>query len=301
MSKNTAHREFQTASPLSQHITLPDGRKLGFAEYGDPSGFPIIYCHGSQSSRLEMHYDMSFAVSLGLRILAVDRPGHGLSDFDPKASILSVADDVDSLIRHLNISKYSVVGMSAGGPFALGLAYRFPETIAKTAVIGSFAPFGTETKQYLQAPVRTMLNLAKHAPFLIRLFLKLQARSIKKDPRKALQGFIKLMSPSDQALLQQEPVMDVVESMFTEAFRNGSSGPAHEVSKILVQPWGFDLEGIRVPVTLWQGTIDQNVPHAWADYLASRLPIGELKSVPDEGHLLIFKHAEAIFENLKSE
>ena len=86
-------------------INLKDGRKLGFAEYGHSIGFPIIYCHGSQSSRIEMHYDMSFAIENNLRIITIDRPGHGLSDFNPKGSILSFAKDVKELTEYLNINE----------------------------------------------------------------------------------------------------------------------------------------------------------------------------------------------------
>ena len=38
---------------LNNQITLTDGRALGFAEYGDPKGWPVMYFHGWPSSRLE--------------------------------------------------------------------------------------------------------------------------------------------------------------------------------------------------------------------------------------------------------
>ena len=112
---------------VNQQIILEDKRKLGFAEYGNSKEYPIIYCHGSQSSRLEMHYDIYFAIKNDLRIITIDRPGHGLSDFNPNGSILEFARDVKELIDYLGIKKFSVVGMSAGAPFALGIAYLFPE------------------------------------------------------------------------------------------------------------------------------------------------------------------------------
>jgi len=78
---------------INQQIILKDGRKLGFAEYGAANGFPIIYCHGSQSSRLEMRYDPTFAIENNLRIITIDRPGHGISDFNPNGTILEFARD----------------------------------------------------------------------------------------------------------------------------------------------------------------------------------------------------------------
>jgi len=37
-----------------QIITLKDGRKLGYAEFGTPEGMPIFVFHGHGSSRLEI-------------------------------------------------------------------------------------------------------------------------------------------------------------------------------------------------------------------------------------------------------
>ncbi len=283
----------------AQQITLKDNRKLGFAEYGNPEDYPIIYCHGSQSSRLEMHYDTSFATKHKLRIITIDRPGHGLSDYKPSGTILSFAEDVKELTEQLDINKFSVAGMSAGCPFALGITFLFPELVNKTAIISGFAPFTPENKQVLSKEVRTMLNLAKSFPFLLKLLLKIQMKQLAKNPQKALKGFLKIMSKPDQKVLSNNSVMEIIEKMFIEAFKNGHMGIAHETSKILVKDWGFDLSKITVPVTFWQGKMDNNVPFQWAELMNNEIQNSSLKLIPDEGHLLIFQHAEEIFTGLK--
>ncbi|MCF2874406.1 MULTISPECIES: alpha/beta fold hydrolase [unclassified Tenacibaculum] len=283
----------------NQYLVLKDTRKLGFAEYGKHDGFPIIYCHGSQSSRFEMHYDLSFAVNNDLRIITIDRPGHGISDINPKGTILSFANDVKELIEYLGIDKFSVAGMSAGSPFALGIAYIFPKNTCSVAIISGFAPFVKETKKYLSKEVRVMLNLAKSFPFLLKLMLKFQAKQVAKNPKKALYNFLKIMSKPDQEVLKNEEVMKVIESMFKEAFRNGSSGVAYEVSNILVCDWGFELSEVQIPVTFYQGGNDNNVPFEWAEFMTSKISNAELKKYPDEGHLIIFKHVKEIFTSLK--
>lgn len=272
---------------------------MGFAEYGDSRGFPIVYCHGSQSSRLEMHYNLSFAFKANLRLISVDRPGHGLSDFDSTGSILSFARDVKELTDYLNIHKFSVAGMSAGSLFALGISYLFPTRIYKTAIISGFAPFNKNSKKYLSKEVKVMLNLAKHLPFLLRALLRLQSKQIAQNPKKAVKGFLKIMSAPDQIILKNDSVMQVIENMFIEAFANGSQGVAHEISKILVQNWNFELSEVQVPVIFWQGQQDNNVPSEWADLMAEKIKNSDLRKHPHEGHLLIFNHAEEIFTQLK--
>lgn len=285
-------------SRTEQHITLPDNRKLGFAEFGSPNGFPILYCHGSQSSRLEMHYDLSFAEKHQLRIITVDRPGHGISDFNPNGTILSFAKDLKLLTENLELTAYSVVGMSAGAPFALGFAYLFPENIKHIAIISGFAPLTSHSKKALSKEVKTMLGLAKSMPFLLKLLLKIQSKQLAKNPKKALVNFLKIMSDPDQVVLQNQQVMDVIETMFKETFRNGSQGVAHEISNILVRDWGFQLNEIESEITFWQGKEDKNVPYQWAEIMNNSCKSSELHLIENKGHLIIFDHAEEIFSKL---
>lgn len=284
---------------LTKHITLNDKRVLSYAEFGKANGYPILYCHGSQSSRLEMHYDTSFANKQGLRIITIDRPGHGLSSFNPNGSIRSFAQDVKELCHQLKIKSCSIVGMSAGAPFALGIAYSLPQLISKVAIVSGFAPYNNESKKYVSKEVRTMLNLAKSFPFLLRIMLKIQAKQLAKKPDKALKGFLKIMSAPDQEVLKNNQVMQVIENMFAEAFRNGSQGVAHEISNILVREWNFDLNEIKNPVYFYQGEKDNNVPLQWATLMSSKIEKAELTTYPAEGHLIIFNHAEEIFSSLK--
>lgn len=282
-----------------QYISLKDNRKLGFAEYGNREGYPIVYCHGSQSSRLEMHYDPLFAVENDLRIITIDRPGHGISDFNPQGSILSFAEDVKQLLDSLEINQFSVVGMSAGSPFALGITYLFPESVHKTSIISGFIPYTKESAKYLSKEVKVMLNLAKSLPFLLKILLKIQAKQISKKPEKALQAFLKVMSEPDQKVLKNESVMLVIEKMFKESFRNGSEGVAYEISKLLVNDWGFKLDEIKGSVVFWHGKKDNNVPYKWAELMQRKLQNATLNLCSEEGHLLIFEHAEEIFTSLK--
>ena len=186
------------------HTILQDKRKLGYAEFGNPKGFPIIYCHGSQSSRLEMHYDTSFASDNDLRIITIDRPSHGISDFNSSGSILNFANDVKQLTENLNIHRFSVVGMSAGAPFALAIAYLFPDKINKTAIISGFAPYNSDNKRHLSKQVKIMLALAKSSPFLLKILLYFQTNQLKNNPEKVLKGFLKIMSEPDQKILNNK-------------------------------------------------------------------------------------------------
>ena len=96
----------------SHTYTLPDGRKLGYADYGDPKGKPILYQHGLPGSRIEATRYHDLGKELGLRVISIDRPGHGWSS--PFArygarTVKSWADDVNALAEHLQLSEYAVL------------------------------------------------------------------------------------------------------------------------------------------------------------------------------------------------
>lgn len=282
-----------------QEIVLQDQRKLSYQHFGNEGGYPIIYCHGSQSSRLEMHYDLSFTHKHDLNVITIDRPGHGNSDFNSKGSIKSFAHDVSQLLDHLKIDRCSVLGMSAGSPFAFGIANYFPEKINKVGIISGFAPYSKQSSSFLSKEVKLLLKLAKSVPFLLRVMLRIQSSQLKRNPQKSLKQFLQIMGEPDQAILKNPKVMEVIENMFTEAFKNGHQGVAHEISKILVQDWSFDLKEIKTPVEIWQGEKDNNVPKDWAVLMNERLPNSTLTLFPEEGHLIIFEHAEQIFSRMK--
>ena len=68
-------------------LRLGDSRTLGYAQYGRPDGQPLFYFHGHPGSRLEARFAHEAAARAGLRVIALDRPGYGLSDSQPGRAI----------------------------------------------------------------------------------------------------------------------------------------------------------------------------------------------------------------------
>jgi pimeloyl-ACP methyl ester carboxylesterase len=111
MSRNTAagppfpFQENQTSSSF----ILPDGRALGYAQFGSLSGRPVILHHGMACSRLDGAYFHDVALQVNARIIGVDRPGMGLSSPHAKRTLLDLAKDVELLTEHLKLDSYSVM------------------------------------------------------------------------------------------------------------------------------------------------------------------------------------------------
>lgn len=110
----------------SQTLILPSGRTLGYASYGDPNGIPLLYFHGYPSSRLEASGLSPLASRLNIRLLALDRPGAGLSTYDPHRRVTDWPADVQAFATGLGLSRIAVLGVSGGGPYALACARLLP-------------------------------------------------------------------------------------------------------------------------------------------------------------------------------
>jgi pimeloyl-ACP methyl ester carboxylesterase len=93
----------------SSTLTLLDGRKLGYAQYGSLTGRPIILHHGLAGSRFDAASFHEVGQQLDARIIGVDRPGMGLSSSHPNRTLLDFAKDVEHLTDHLKLDRYSVM------------------------------------------------------------------------------------------------------------------------------------------------------------------------------------------------
>ncbi len=122
---------------------LPTGRRLGFAEFGDPSGALVLWFHGTPGGRRQFPLlGRRAAEKLGLRVVVVGRPGTGLSDSHPYEAMADWATDVAHVADALGAERLGVVGLSGGGPYALACAAVPPLSgqVAAVAVLGGVVP-----------------------------------------------------------------------------------------------------------------------------------------------------------------
>ena len=80
-----------TEPRIETTIRLADGRRLAFAEYGDPEGKPVMLFHGLPGSRLAWGLLPGDPPPTDLRIIAPDRSGYGNSDAKPGRTLLEWA------------------------------------------------------------------------------------------------------------------------------------------------------------------------------------------------------------------
>jgi len=268
-------------------LVLPDGRRLGCAQYGQPDGEPIVYFHGHPGSRLEARLAHEAAAAAGFRVIALDRPGYGLSDFQPGRAITDWPADVAAAADALAIDRFSVAGASGGGPYALACAWRLPGRVVRAAVISGVGPFDVSGNTAgMRWQNRVGFGLAARWPALARALMRSMDRNISSRPERTIEALARAMSPADAEIVRRPEVRTLLIADITEAFRQGGDGAAHDMV-LLGRPWGFSLREIEQDVYLWQGEADTLVPPAMGRYQAGQIPHCRATMLPGAGHLLI--------------
>lgn len=286
-----------TPSKLDQTLQLAGGRTLGFAEYGPSEGTPILYFHGNPGSRLELTLFDGLDDVLerqNLRIFAVERPGIGLSDFQPRRRFIDWPDDVAEFAdKVLKLDRFNLMTYSAGGPFGAVCALKIPDRLGRVTLISSPCPFNEPGALEGVGPAMYWKS-AKIHPFLTGLILRLAAGSTRLPPPE--QGGMARVDYEFIATLDNF-YPRFLAATFKESCRRGPRGPAYEAS-LYVKDWGFSVEEVRKKVDLWHGGLDMNAPLHHLRWLEHRLPEKEIHLFPDEGHLtLFFRYLEEIIRS----
>lgn len=288
---------------MHQNLTLqlPDGRTLGYAEFGDPRGAPAFFFHGIPGSRLQAQSVDRQAARAGIRIIGVDRPGIGLSTFQPGRTFLDWPADMSVLADRLELDRFAVVGISGGGAYVAACAYSMPERVTVAGIVSGMGPLEAPgSVGWMGEPIRGWRLLIALTRRLPRLMSRVVAWKMthdfaaEEDPAASL---VASMAPVDRDVLARPGISDAILRDFSEAVRNGNQGVAWELV-MYARPWGFKLEDIPIDVFLWHGEADVDVPIAFGRYVAEHIPHCHATYFPGEGHLASITHAEEILQSL---
>ena len=280
-----------TAHTTDNVLQLRDGRALGYAEYGNPGGKPVFFFHGLPGSRRQRHPDSSIARELDARIVTIDRPGYGLSDFQPDRRLLDWPDDVAQLADALNIDQFAAIGLSGGGPYLLSCAYKMPARLTSATVISGMGPVDNpNAMKGMMLSMRLGLGLARRVPWeLVRFALEPTAKMVRRNPTAA-KKMVPMSAPkADKEAFARPDIRAIDHEDLVEAYRNGAQAAYWEVV-MLATPWGFRLEDIHQKIHLWHGEEDTTVPIHMGRYVARTVPDCDPRFYPAEGHTLIYNY-----------
>ena len=266
-------------------VLLADGRQLAYAEFGDPQGVPVMYFHGYPGSRLEAVFSVETAMQAGARVIAVERPGYGISSFQADRQLMDWPADVVQLAEALNLERFSILGVSAGSTYALACAVQIPERLLNVGIAGALAPLPqTQLHKKMGWQSRYCFAMTQLNNRLSRLLYgRLLGSLIRNQPEVFLAVMGLNAAEADRQVMQQGVFKQSVVDSMREAFRQGYRGPYQDLL-LVSQEWGFALEDVHMPIHLWHGEADSIIPVEMGAHLAEKLPDIRATFLPGEGH-----------------
>ena len=285
-------------------IRLSDGAEVAFQEYGDPTGTPVIFCHGWPSSRTMAQLADEPARALGIRIISPDRPGICGSSMQLDRKLSDWPSVVERLVDELEIGEFRILAISGGAPYAYATAVAVPERVRAIAIVGGVIPFA-ELKDFkgLLPLYRWMLAFYRDRPQLLRWSFHMARPFLSfRAPIRFRPLLLKLllMRPCDAASLRDDAAFEAIFESQRRAWRGSVEGVMID-AQIYAQPWGFTIEDVRVPVRLWHGMEDRAFAFPLAEKIANRFPDCKSRFIQHEGHYsLPIRYMREILEDLIS-
>ncbi len=290
-------------SSAGKTIRLSDGRILAYLDIGDPGGRPVFYFHGGPGSRLEGLLFDELNRQLRIRMVAIDRPGYGLSESQEDRTYLSWPDDVSELADQLGIDRFAVLGWSSGGPYAAAVAHEIPQRLTVAAIVAGEGPYSSDDFPQSVLTGNTFAGSganklfiwsANNGPWLMRTLFRMMRIMIFSDPAGLVEnsGDMNMSGKDVQFFARREFSADQV-----EAFRYGVEGMTRDFT-IERQGWPFKLEEIHAPkVLVFHGEEDMGVDPKIGEYMCMRIPSCDEPTIyPGEGHSVVYYRYEEILQ-----
>lgn len=279
-------------------FTLPDGRILSYAEYGDPAGYPLIWCHGNPGSRREADLlEPTLLQNAGVRVIVPERPGIGLSSWREHRKLLEWPTDLAALTASLQLERFAILGLSGGAPYALASVRAMHRRVTRTAIVSGIGPLDALDAATLKQLGKSYFLRAKRSYWLVRGLTWMMAQGLR-QPEKLMTQVMADLPVADQEVLREPRTRQSFLNLLHESLRQGSRGLAWDAT-LIARPWGFPLHEIRSRIDLWHGDADRNAPLAMGGMMAEQLPNSHLHILPGEGHFSVaLRHFKTILSTL---
>ena len=283
-------------------VRTPDGRELEVMRYGPADARPLVSHVGTPSAPDEFLPLMQAVDERGWQLVSYARPGYSASTRQAGRSVADAAVDVAAILDHLGLDRFLTIGRSGGGPHALACAALLPERCDAAATIASVAPWDADGLEFTagMGPENVEeYGAASSSAAELNAFLDEAAPGMGSvtadDIADSLGG---LVGEADRNALTG----DIAEGIARQVRRALSRGTAgwFDDDIAFVEPWGFDLDAIAVPVSIWHGGDDRFVPYSHGEWLAAHVPGARVHLYDDEGHISLVRQLPRVLDDLVS-
>lgn len=259
----------------------------------------VLYIHGFPGCADQARLMTSAPLFQDFRLIAIDRPGYGQSEYQPKLTPVKFAKQLVKILDQLKIDKVRILSVSGGAPYSMALANLLQERAIKMCSIGGIGPLNKKNRQYLNPRQKKVWWFAQIVPTTVaRFILERQWQKGLNNIENKLFSQLEDFSIPDQAVFTHPEISPVLEQTAKSAIERGPHGVLHDM-KVFTRDWGFDLDKIDCSVTLWHGSEDDVVNCAFSEDMEKRLTKVNLQMIPGEGHFSIaWNYRDQILKDL---
>lgn len=252
-------------------LRLPDGRAMAWAEYGSARGLPCVLVPDTGSSRLApgwlLHDD---ALPSAIRLLAIDRPGIGVSDPIGFGGTEQPAEDLRHLVETLAVGRVAVIGIGQGADDALAFAARYPALVTSVSAVSVRLPAERAERRGLLHPFAR--RTAKSWPGPLAAWINTAGKGSDLTAKSTWTRMLGRLDPvSAQVLGDRWQETDFREAIAADAAQINAAwtAPARPGAPAA---WVGDPATVRVPVNLWHGKHEQSTTLAAVQTIADGAP-----------------------------
>jgi len=279
---------------------LASGRRIGYAEYGDLDGWPVIALHGTPGSRFMFALTDEAARARGLRVIAPERPGYGLSEVHHFDTLAEAAGDVKALADGLGLDRFALIGVSGGGPHAVAAAHLLKARILRMALVGPVGPIAECGKHIRMLHLhRLIFTRMAPSPHAAGAFFSGLRALVDWAPGVAYRLLMQRVTTWDREVLLHPEVRANLQATIKEGLRIGVEGPLQDL-RLYCGHWNLPLAEIDVPAIMWQGSEDTIVPPDAAYHLAGALPDCSLEVIEGAGHYWVFGEFDRVLDAVRA-
>jgi pimeloyl-ACP methyl ester carboxylesterase len=294
------------SSIKAPYIITPSGRKLAYNEYGNPLGTQVVLVfHDYLAGRTELEglglvdslKDKKYA---NVRVIVLDRPGYGQSDKQRHRRLNDWHEDVMRVVNAMQIESFSIIGIGAGGLYALSCAEVVPSAnpgrLTHVALLASEAPrldkFGMVIPTTINDQKRETTIQELLAGYSMFGNAVLRLANIFLYSSNTPNFVFELMYNSETKFLEARP--EAYRAMVLgarEAWSQGFHSIINElaVTKDRTPSAAIGYSHIHLAkgahIAMWHGDKDQLVPLPMAQHLAKSIPNAQLTVCRGQGHL----------------
>jgi pimeloyl-ACP methyl ester carboxylesterase len=277
-------RFFRMATEL---LSLNDGRTLEYRSNGVKSDSAIIFHQGTLADLIVWNSWLSVLADRGIRAVSFNRSGYGRSSGLDNRVVVDTAHDVAQVLDHLGLTNFVSIGWSGGGPPALATGLN--DRCSGVVTLGGLAPFNEPDFDFYAGMKEG--DILEYAAAL-----------------RDMNELLELLGPNGPETTWCQPDLEALASPEAEELKSAIAATYETGLDCIVDdyssylsPWGFRVEEIGVPVVLFQGALDGNVPLGHGQWIARKIRNAQLVAKADEGHIsIVFRYRQEILDTAGS-